>query len=438
MPSSSRQSATPSTSTACASVARRLVRLSADRHLPVLRVQRAAPDAHARRAHAGAGVVRQRRRRARKRALVAAPRHRRADARTGRAGRKPAAALAAGTLVTRRSVRAAHRGCRRRARPSLGSWRSRRTAACSSPSAPARSASLPDRRTVSDLADKREGHLPDPALSLADVHRPRWPAPRARARPAVRSARASCSRSTPHPSRSGEPVYHARPLPRSGRHARRSHRAGSTASARHHRLRPRRSVRTRRRSSTRRSTMAAVHGGAGIAASLRREDPAAQCRRDHAGRSGGRDADLCGRVWLAGRIRLGSPRSGALWMADHDADGSSRLRTIAPEHGSAGGKTRGVVAPSLRVAGIDDAFVRRGVIGDGCCRPSTGSLLVASEGGRHLLRVALDPETSARPVATERLLQDRVGGVAPSRLRRMARCYFATASAIGRLVPDTP
>jgi glucose/arabinose dehydrogenase len=128
-------------------------------------------------------------------------------------------------------------------------------------------------------------------------------------------------------------------------------------------------------------------------------------------------------------------RSGALWMADHDANGSSRLRTIAPEHGAPGGKIRGV---SRRVYALPAATTPSSVVAyRGRLLPAfTGSLLVASEGGRHLLRVALDPETSTRPVATERLLQDRVGGVRAVAIAPDGAVYFATASAIGRLVPD--
>jgi glucose/arabinose dehydrogenase len=65
-----------------------------------------------------------------------------------------------------------------------------------------------------------------------------------------------------------------------------------------------------------------------------------------------------------------------------------------------------------------------------------GSMLVASEEGRHLLRVRLDPQTSTQPVAAERLLQDRVGAVRAVAISPDGAVYFATADAIGRLVPD--
>ena len=39
------------------------------------------------------------------------------------------------------------------------------------------------------------------------------------------------------------------------------------------------------------------------------------------------------------------------------------------------------------------------------------NLFLASEEGRHLLRILIDPQEPSRIVATERLLQDVIGGV---------------------------
>jgi glucose/arabinose dehydrogenase len=65
-----------------------------------------------------------------------------------------------------------------------------------------------------------------------------------------------------------------------------------------------------------------------------------------------------------------------------------------------------------------------------------GSVLVASEEGRHLLRVTLDPQTFTQAIAAERLLQDRVGAVRAVAISPDGAVYFGTADAIGRLVPD--
>jgi glucose/arabinose dehydrogenase len=61
-----------------------------------------------------------------------------------------------------------------------------------------------------------------------------------------------------------------------------------------------------------------------------------------------------------------------------------------------------------------------------------GNLIVAAEGGRHLLRVRLDPRSPTRVIATERLLE----GVGPIRAVAVGpdgAIYVATQSALGRL-----
>ena len=57
-----------------------------------------------------------------------------------------------------------------------------------------------------------------------------------------------------------------------------------------------------------------------------------------------------------------------------------------------------------------------------------GSLLVASDEGRHLLRISDD--------RVDTLLQDQVGGVRAVAVAADGAIYFANASAVGRLVPD--
>ena len=58
----------------------------------------------------------------------------------------------------------------------------------------------------------------------------------------------------------------------------------------------------------------------------------------------------------------------------------------------------------------------------------TGSLLVASPEGRHLLRIAADRVTA--------LLQDQAGAITAVAVAPDGAIYFANASAVGRLVPD--
>ena len=53
------------------------------------------------------------------------------------------------------------------------------------------------------------------------------------------------------------------------------------------------------------------------------------------------------------------------------------------------------------------------------------NLLVASEEGRHSLRIRLDPQEPTRVVATERLLQDAIGGVRSVSWVPMAQSIWA-------------
>ena len=66
---------------------------------------------------------------------------------------------------------------------------------------------------------------------------------------------------------------------------------------------------------------------------------------------------------------------------------------------------------------------------DGLIPSLTGSLLVASAEGRHLLKIGGDRVTA--------LLQDQVGAITAVAVGPDGAVYFANASAIARLVPDT-
>jgi glucose/arabinose dehydrogenase len=134
------------------------------------------------------------------------------------------------------------------------------------------------------------------------------------------------------------------------------------------------------------------------------------------------------------------PRSapGTLWVVDRDAAGSS-VRGVVPDPASRAGAKRGVVrrAYMLPAASVPAsvAFYR------GDRFPAfAGSLLIASEEGRHLLRISgdPDPDDGGANRRFERLLQDRVGGVRAVAVAPDGVIYFANATAIGRLVPDVP
>jgi glucose/arabinose dehydrogenase len=117
---------------------------------------------------------------------------------------------------------------------------------------------------------------------------------------------------------------------------------------------------------------------------------------------------------------------GTLWVADREA-GASLLRRVVTDTASRAGGKRGVVdnaytLPSGSVP-ASMAFYR------GSLLPAmAGSLLVASDEGRQLLRISGD--------RVEALLQDQVGGVRAVAVAPEGAIYFANATAVGRLVPD--
>jgi glucose/arabinose dehydrogenase len=130
------------------------------------------------------------------------------------------------------------------------------------------------------------------------------------------------------------------------------------------------------------------------------------------------------------------PVSGALWVADRETADSARLSAVVPDKGSRPGATRGVVSGTYALprATIPSsiAFYR------GRMFPAfAGSLLVASDEGRHLLRIAVGNRSPSAPAVTEPLLQDRVGGVRAVAVGADGTIYFATAHVIGRLVPNS-
>lgn len=122
------------------------------------------------------------------------------------------------------------------------------------------------------------------------------------------------------------------------------------------------------------------------------------------------------------------PASNVLWIADRDARNSARLSAV----GSIGGaQKRGVRLASytLPSAPSSVAFYRGGLM------PTfRNDLLIASEEGRHLLRVRLDSVDQTKVIGTERLLQDVIGGVRVVAVSPSGTIYLATVDAIARLV----
>jgi glucose/arabinose dehydrogenase len=65
----------------------------------------------------------------------------------------------------------------------------------------------------------------------------------------------------------------------------------------------------------------------------------------------------------------------------------------------------------------------------------SNDLFVASDSGRHMLRLRIDPLGRARPIAVDQLLQDVVGGLRSVAIGPEGAVYFATSDAVGRVVP---
>lgn len=75
----------------------------------------------------------------------------------------------------------------------------------------------------------------------------------------------------------------------------------------------------------------------------------------------------------------------------------------------------------------------RSISGFGAIPRLQNDPLIASDEGRHLLRIQFDGSDPTRVVATERLLHDRIGGVRVVASGPDGAIYVVTTSAIGRL-----
>jgi glucose/arabinose dehydrogenase len=128
------------------------------------------------------------------------------------------------------------------------------------------------------------------------------------------------------------------------------------------------------------------------------------------------------------------PAGGVLWVLDAVPAASGRLSAVVAS-GTRG--KRGVTTATAPLSDIPQpssmAFYRGGVI------PALeGTLLVASSKAEYLLRVRLDADNRTRVAGIDRLLQDQVGAIRAMTIGPDGGVYFATANAIGRLMPSTP
>jgi glucose/arabinose dehydrogenase len=124
------------------------------------------------------------------------------------------------------------------------------------------------------------------------------------------------------------------------------------------------------------------------------------------------------------------PTATTLWLADRESAGSSRLNVVASD----GSQKRGVLRTAIALPSDSPpssiAFYR------GPRTAMLNDLFIASEEGRHLLRLHMDPHEPARVLTTERLLHDEVGAIKVVSVGPDGAIYFGTANALGKLVPD--
>jgi glucose/arabinose dehydrogenase len=119
-----------------------------------------------------------------------------------------------------------------------------------------------------------------------------------------------------------------------------------------------------------------------------------------------------------------------LWIADRDGLESGRLSGVAGNVGRGLGRAPGAITLPDGTTPSSIAFYHGDRI-----RAFQGNLLVASDEGRHLLRLQMDPAEPTRVVATERLLQDRIGGIRLVGVAPTGVIHVATTHALGMLVP---
>ena len=125
------------------------------------------------------------------------------------------------------------------------------------------------------------------------------------------------------------------------------------------------------------------------------------------------------------------PGTGLLWIADVDLQGSTRLSAVAAGEDRprrAAVRATQVLPPPTGASAL--AFYRGALI------PAfRDNLLVAADEGRHILRIRFDPKDPTQIVTTERLLDDRVGGVRVVVVAPDGTIYFCTANALAKLLP---
>jgi glucose/arabinose dehydrogenase len=123
------------------------------------------------------------------------------------------------------------------------------------------------------------------------------------------------------------------------------------------------------------------------------------------------------------------PATGTLWIVDGDVQAAAQLSAVVARGDRS---KRGAVWATYELPSPVGASALT-FYGGGLIPAFRDNLLVAADEGRYLLRIRFDAQDAARIVATERLLQDRVGGVRAVASGPDGAIYLCTASALMRL-----
>jgi aldose sugar dehydrogenase len=124
------------------------------------------------------------------------------------------------------------------------------------------------------------------------------------------------------------------------------------------------------------------------------------------------------------------PATGTLWIADRVQNGGAGLHAILSSNVRS---SLSAIRRSYALPSADDTTAM--VFYQGALLPSfEGNLLMANERGHYILRIRFDANVPPNIVATEPLLQDRVGAVHALGIGQRGEIYFTTDNTLGRIV----
>lgn len=124
------------------------------------------------------------------------------------------------------------------------------------------------------------------------------------------------------------------------------------------------------------------------------------------------------------------PGTGALWVVDRVGIDAGRLSAVMKDAGQSRATIRTSYALPPGTGASSAAFYR------GELMPIfKGSLFIAAEMGRELMRLRFDPDNGTKVVSVERMLKDQIGAVRVVSEGPDGALYVATESVLYRLAP---